>query len=132
MAGSHESFDRLIAEAVEAPFAGWDFSYLDGRRTEVALPWDYGARVRAAISDANSLLDMGTGGGEVLAALAPLPPSAYATEAYPPNIPVARERLGPLGVTVVDTRGGRGEPAPAVRGRPVRPDHQQARLLGRS
>lgn len=103
MADSSELFGRLIADALEAPFAGWDFSYLDGRHTASALPWDYCARVRQAVHDATSLLDVGTGGGELLASLAPLPPSTYATEAYPPNVPVARERLAPLGVTVVDT-----------------------------
>ena len=46
------------------------------------------------------MLDMGTGGGEYLASLQPLPPETAATEGYPPNIPVARERLEPLGVQV--------------------------------
>ncbi len=27
-------FDRLIAEAMTAPFSGWDFSWLAGRRVE--------------------------------------------------------------------------------------------------
>ena len=47
-----------------------------------------------------SMLDMGTGGGEFLAALAPLPPRTWATEAYPPNVPIARRRMEPLGVQV--------------------------------
>jgi SAM-dependent methyltransferase len=46
------------------------------------------------------MLDMGTGGGEILSNLRPLPPNTHATEAWPPNVPVARERLEPLGVTV--------------------------------
>nr|WP_255604243.1 class I SAM-dependent methyltransferase [Oscillochloris sp. ZM17-4] len=44
---------------------------------------------------------MGTGGGEFLSRLAPLPPETWATEGYPPNLPVAQARLSPLGVRVV-------------------------------
>ncbi|TFG50795.1 MAG: class I SAM-dependent methyltransferase [Gemmatimonadales bacterium] len=55
------------------------------------------------MASVGSVLDMGTGGGERLASLAPLPPIACATEAYAPNVPVARRRLTPLGVNVVDT-----------------------------
>jgi protein-L-isoaspartate O-methyltransferase len=50
---------------------------------------------------AESMLDMGTGGGERLASLQPLPKVTYATEAYAPNVPIARKRLEPLGVKVV-------------------------------
>ena len=48
----------------------------------------------------SSLLDIGTGGGEFLSSLAPLPKIVYATEGYEPNIPIARKRLEPLGVKV--------------------------------
>ena len=85
------------------PFAGWDFSHLAGKMVEDhALPWDYRATVCSHLNTAQSLLDMGTGGGEFLASLQPLPPAVYATEGYPPNIPVARQRLEPLGVRVVE------------------------------
>ena len=93
-------YEYFISE-YEKPFTGWDFSHVHGRLTEDTLPWDYGAMVRALLSDAPTLLDMGTGGGEFLASLSPLPPHTWATEGYAPNIPVARERLTPLGVTVV-------------------------------
>lgn len=83
------------------PFSGWDFSWIAERWRVGQTPWDYKARVREAISGADSLLDMGTGGGENLAGLAPLPARTYATEAYTPNISVAREKLEPLGVRVV-------------------------------
>jgi SAM-dependent methyltransferase len=56
--------------------------------------------VRGALPHSRALLDMGTGGGERLASLAPLPPVAHATEGYPPNLAVARRHLEPLGVTV--------------------------------
>lgn len=47
------------------------------------------------------MLDLGTGGGEFLASLAPFPSYTCATEAYAPNVPIARERLNPLGIEVV-------------------------------
>ncbi len=97
------TFDDLVRDALAAPFAGWDFSWLGGRKTELKLPWDYAAKVRARMQGISTMLDMGTGGGEVLAALAPFPRRACATETYGPNVPVARQRLEPLGVTVYDT-----------------------------
>ena len=35
------SFEELMAEAVAAPVAGWDFSWLDGRATEQRPSWGY-------------------------------------------------------------------------------------------
>jgi len=95
-----ERYRKLIAEAQEAAFSGWDFHWLDNRMTQEEPPWDYPALVKARLSTVHSLLDMGTGGGEMLASLAPLPPDSHATEAYPPNQLLARERLSPLGVEV--------------------------------
>ena len=44
---------------------------------------------------------MGTGGGEFLVAnFQPFPEHTCATEAYEPNIPIAKKRLEPLGVKV--------------------------------
>ncbi|ATF13811.1 SAM-dependent methyltransferase [Brevibacillus brevis X23] len=47
------------------------------------------------------MLDMGTGGGELLSMLRPWPKFVCATESYRPNLSVAKERLEPLGVTVL-------------------------------
>lgn len=100
MSETAPTFERLIEEAWSQPIVGWDFSYLVGRWREPDLPWDYIGRVREALRQATALLDMGTGGGELLASLQPLPPVVYATEGYPPNVPVATARLAPLGVHV--------------------------------
>ncbi len=97
-----ERFEKLVAEGMTAGFSGWDFRWLDGRMLQEEPPWDYTQLVKSHVQDAQSLLDMGTGGGELLASLAPLPPDTHATEAYPPNQPIARQRLAPLGVTVHD------------------------------
>jgi SAM-dependent methyltransferase len=97
------TFDELIREALAAPFEGWDFSWLDGRKTDFALPWDYSATVRTRMQGIDAMLDMGTGGGEILASLAPFPGRVCATESYPQNVAIARERLEPLGVDLRDT-----------------------------
>lgn len=100
-------FDRLVAEALTAPFSGWDFSWLEGRRVEEGADgWDYEERARRLIQRVASLLDLGTGGGERLSRLGPFPPLAVATEAYGPNGPIATGRLLPPGVTVVQTHPG--------------------------
>jgi SAM-dependent methyltransferase len=100
------SFDDLVQQALEQELHGWDFSWLNRRTEEEPLPWDYRAIVRERLRGISSLLDVGTGGGEFLAALAPLPPRTCATEGYPPNVPVARARLEPLGVLVADVSAG--------------------------
>ena len=99
-----EEFERLVADAEGADFSGWDFSYLSGRWIEVDPTWDYGQKVRERLANVDTLLDMGTGGGERLAGLQPLLEHAYATEGYSPNVPVARARLEPLGVRVVEVK----------------------------
>lgn len=98
-----ERYQRLINEAQAADFSGWDFSWLEGRMVQPDPPWDYPALVQEALPDVESLLDLGTGGGEFLTALTPLPPNTHATESYPPNQAIARERLSPLGVTLHET-----------------------------
>ncbi|HWD28909.1 MAG TPA: class I SAM-dependent methyltransferase [Rhizomicrobium sp.] len=93
-----------------APFAGWDFSYLRGRMVETEPSWSYPALARAAIARAHDILDVATGGGEMLASLAPFPGRATAVEGYAPNLPVARRRLAPLGVAVFEGRTATGMP----------------------
>lgn len=97
-----QDFERLIAQAEAKSFSGWDFSWLNGRMSEGEVSWDYRLSVAEAASSVMSMLDMGTGGGEFLASLGPLPQDTCATEAYAPNIPVARRRLKPIGVHVAE------------------------------
>lgn len=85
----------------EAVFQGWDFSYLRGRMSTPRLPWDYKKLTKGLMSKSESVLDMETGGGEIFSSLAPFPKHAVAYEGYEPNIPIAKSRLGPLGVKVV-------------------------------
>lgn len=85
----------------ERPFSGWDFSYLKGRYNEEVPHWSYPAIVRDALAQAQSVLDMGTGGGEFLLSLADaLPADTLATEGYAPNIPIAQTNLASQGIMV--------------------------------
>ncbi len=99
-----DDFDGLIAAAVAAPFAGWDFSWIAGRQTVAGKPWDFGAIVRRAARHVGVVVDLGTGGGEWLAALRLENAVVIATECWQPNLSVAAERLRPLGVSVVTHR----------------------------
>lgn len=86
-------------------FTGWSFPKDSWRRLGPALPWDYGQLVRDAASTANSVLDMGTGGGEFLAGISSsLPECTVATEEWHVNVPVARERLSEFGIETVHCR----------------------------
>ena len=85
-------YEYLIKE-YNAPFSGWDFSYLDGRMVQDELPWNYKEIVEKYIYGKNRLLDMDTGGGEFLYSLSKLPKNVFATEGYEPNILIAENRL---------------------------------------
>ena len=82
-----------------ARMEGWDFSHIRGRYAEEdALPWDYEAVVRGLLRDEMKLLDYDTGGGEFLLSLRHPYGNTAATEGYPPNVRLCRERLLPLGI----------------------------------
>ncbi|MFJ3586235.1 methyltransferase domain-containing protein [Streptomyces sp. NPDC090127] len=98
------SFDDLVREAAEAPVAGWDFSWLDGRATEERPPWGYQRILGERLVGAAAALDVQTGGGEVLAGALRAggkPPLVAATESWPPNVAKAARLLHPLGAVVV-------------------------------
>ena len=41
------------------PFQGWDFSYIEGRMEEEAVPWDYMGMAAAHMAHATALLTVG-------------------------------------------------------------------------
>lgn len=94
-------FERFIAH-YNQHFSGWDFAWISdtNRMDSEPLNWSYASLLLPYLADANCMLDMGTGGGEMLSMLRPLPAHTYATEAYAPNLALARQRLEPLGVQV--------------------------------
>ncbi|WP_245596032.1 class I SAM-dependent methyltransferase [Paenibacillus taiwanensis] len=108
-------FSHYVSDALQG-FTGWDFSYLvaTGRMSESPLPWNLYTLIEPLVRDAKSLLDMGTGGGEFLSRLAPLPPHTYATEGYRPNVSIAAERLKPWNVQVVAYEDEQQLPLPSA------------------
>ncbi|ANF31819.1 methyltransferase type 11 [Leifsonia xyli] len=94
-------FDELVTTGEEADISGWDFSWLDGRATEERPPWGYARLLAERLALAHASLDVQTGGGEVLAQAEAFPPTAVATESWPPNIEKATRLLHPRGVVVV-------------------------------
>ena len=107
-----ELLKSWIAEE-ERPFSGWDFSSIRGKILHQPLSWDYIAEAKKLLSTATSVLDMGTGGGEILASLAPLPAHTVAVEAWDTNVVVAKERLAPLGVQVLYAANHQPMPLPS-------------------
>ncbi|MFD7256526.1 class I SAM-dependent methyltransferase [Streptomyces sp. NPDC059874] len=107
-----DEYEKHVAEALRATMSGWDFSWLTGRADGEGPSWDYERHARALLPSARSLLDIDTGGGELLASLTPLPPRSVATENWPPNLHPARQRLSPLGVEVHRASGSNLPPGP--------------------
>jgi SAM-dependent methyltransferase len=99
------------------PFVGWDFSHLDGRMLEDQAPWSYSTRAAALMRTAASVIDLDTGGGERLLGLrAYWPPTVVATEGYPPNVKLVHERLGAVGVRIVEVSLTEDGPMPFADG----------------
>lgn len=98
--------ESLLTEAEQTPTEGWDLARFGARLHETHPTWDYWDMVRSLAAGAASMLDVGTGGGELLARRCPnRPPLTVAAESWPPNVPVAARRLRPLQVAVVQTEG---------------------------
>ncbi|WP_229401962.1 class I SAM-dependent methyltransferase [Micromonospora okii] len=99
-------FEELLAEGAAVPLRGWDFSWLHGRAGEERPPWGYSRLVADRMARAESALDVETGGGEVLAGVPRPPRVLLATEAWPPNVEVARRTLRRVGGTVLRVAEG--------------------------
>ena len=99
-----------LREQEIAHIHGWDFSHLDGRYAEEEdLPWSYRDEIGKHLQAHHRLLDIDTGGGEFLLSLNHPPANTAATENYPPNVHLCREKLIPLGV---DFRPGGADALP--------------------
>ena len=89
------------AEEDCARIKGWDFSHIQGRyEEEDGLPWDYETVIRSYLTDEMKLLDYDTGGGEFLLSLGHPYENTSATEGFPPNVQLCREKLSPLGINL--------------------------------
>src|SRR5437879_12255658 len=83
-------------------FRGWSLEEVAPTRIGPGYPWDYRHRAADLFGRASSVLDMGTGGGELFADLCRgRRGRAVATEPWHVNAPIATSRLAPLGVEVV-------------------------------
>ncbi|GHB69221.1 methyltransferase type 11 [Streptomyces viridiviolaceus] len=106
MAQPHpRTFEDLVAEGASVPTEGWDFSWFEGRASEDRPSWGYARSMAGRLAAATAVLDVQTGGGEVLdfalgAASRP-PRLVVATEGWPPNVAKATALLRPRGVAVV-------------------------------
>lgn len=99
-------FSELIDQATSTTIEGWHFSFLEGRQATTPLPWSYEQLATEHLAAATRVLDVDTGGGEVLARLSP-PAGSVAIEDWSTNVPIARARLDPMGVSVRQRTGGR-------------------------
>ena len=92
--------------------SGWDFSHIQGRCTVEPLPWDYPQVVREFLRPGVRLLDMGTGGGELLLTLGHPYELTSVTEGWEPNLALCQKKLAPLGITVKYYDSEKGMPLP--------------------
>ncbi|MFD8230495.1 methyltransferase domain-containing protein [Streptomyces sp. NPDC059696] len=60
------SYEDLLAEGASVPTEGWDFSWFEGRATEARPSWGYAVSMADRLGRASAVLDVQTGGGEVL------------------------------------------------------------------
>ncbi len=97
-------FEALLAEGLSASTQGWDFSWLNGRASEGRPSWKYLVGLTERVGEADSVLDIQTGGGEkfaeALSRSTRLPEFVAATEFWPPNLTIARRVLAPYGAHV--------------------------------
>jgi SAM-dependent methyltransferase len=100
-------FEELVDEAGAAPIEGWDFSWLEGRASEERPSWGYSRLIAARMPDAGTVVDLQSGGGEMLSHLPHMPRLLVATEGWAPNLAIAARRLRPRGAHVVATEADR-------------------------
>src|SRR5262245_11289166 len=93
------TFDELLEEGSAVDVSGWDFSWFEGRATEGRPPWAYQRLLASRLNGVADLLDLQTGGGEVLAGALRMsgarPRSVSATESWAPNLAIAAQALAP-------------------------------------
>ena len=92
-------YQAWLEEEKIAHIKGWDFSHIEDRYDEETnFPWDYREVVQKYLTPESRILDMDTGGGEVLLSLGHPYENIAATEGFPPNVQLCKETLLPLGI----------------------------------
>lgn len=90
----------LKIQQQQKDFKGWDFSALKNKMRTSPLPWDYSKIVMHYLKPDDYLLDIGTGGGELLKTFHHAPQQTAVTESWRKNHQLLLETLAPLGVDV--------------------------------
>lgn len=87
-----------------AHMRGWDFSYIKDRfqSFENDLPWDYQKIVKRYLKPQDKILDIDTGGGEVLLSFQHPYHLTTVTEGFAPNVKLCKEKLGAMGIRVCE------------------------------
>ncbi len=83
---------------------GWDFSEIDKRTKVIGKKWRYIDVVKKYVDKEAVLLDIGTGGGEVLLRIARFVKKAYGIDNSKSMIKTARENLVKSGLSNVEFR----------------------------
>lgn len=91
---------------------GWDFSHLKGRWSNEKLPWDFRTTILKYLKNNDKLLDMATGGGELLLSFKHDDRLTAVTESWNPNIKLIQEKLTPRGIKVYPTKEETDLPVP--------------------
>lgn len=94
----NENLKQWKYEENIARIYGWDFSHIDDKYLEEELSWNYKNIINKYLKPNDILLDIDTGGGEFLLSLNHLCDKTYATEGYPPNVELCKNRLLSLGI----------------------------------
>ena len=94
----NENLKQWKYEENIARIYGWNFSHIDGKYLEEELSWNYKNIINKYLKPNDILLDIDTGGGEFLLSLNHLCDKTYATEGYPPNVELCKNRLLSLGI----------------------------------
>lgn len=85
-----------------AHIKGWDFSYIEGRYKsyEDELSWNYIDIVKRYLKADSKILDIDTGGGEILLSFNHSYTLTTVTEGYAPNVKLCEQTLGRKGIRV--------------------------------
>ncbi|MHC5226874.1 class I SAM-dependent methyltransferase [Enterococcus sp. LJL99] len=90
----------IKSEQSQKKFSGWDFSYLDNKMDMEKLNWSYPEIVSSYLKPTMNLLDMGTGGGELLQSFKHPYDKTAVTEGYDKNYQLLMTTLKPLGIDI--------------------------------
>lgn len=90
----------LKSQKRQENFTGWDFSSIQKEFWQESLSWSYSEIVKQYLKQEMDLLDMGTGGGELLSTFNHPFSRTHVTEGWEPNYQLLLKTLEPKGVKV--------------------------------